>query len=304
MKYFADCFTCYMNQIHKALRLLKPNIGEMEIINAQKKMMEFIIKTDLDKYNNISFGTEVYNIVAQTLGIKDPYQELKKKYNQFALDMYPKIKQMVTKSKNPLFTAIQMSIMGNSIDFGASNYIDINKELIEIEENAKNGKLNIEELIQSIEKSKNILILGDNTGEIVFDKIMIEQILIDYPDKIIYYSVRSGPIINDSTIDDARFIGLDKICIVVETSASPGIVLEQSTPNFISIFKQTPLIISKGQGNFESIIDINTGNKDVYLLLKAKCMLMTYIFDLPLGSLILQKKNQSLILKCAQLKLS
>jgi uncharacterized protein with ATP-grasp and redox domains len=95
--------------------------------------------------------------------------------------------------------------------------------MTEIEENAKNGKLNIEELIQSIEKSKTILILGDNTGEIVFDKIMIEQITNDYPDKKIYYSVRSGPIINDSTIEDAEYIGLDKICTVLETSASPGI---------------------------------------------------------------------------------
>lgn len=304
MKYFADCFTCYMNQIHKALRLLDPDIEERRIVDAQKKMMEFIAKTDLDKTNNITFGTEVYNIVAQTLGVKDPYQELKKKYNQLALNLYPKIKQMVTKSKSPLSTAIKMSIMGNSIDFGASNSIDINKEMTEIEENAKNGKLNIEELIQSIEKSKTILILGDNTGEIVFDKIMIEQITNDYPDKKIYYSVRSGPIINDSTIEDAEYIGLDKICTVLETSASPGIILEQSKPEFISVFNRADLIISKGQGNFESIIDINTGNKDVYLLLKAKCMLMTYIFDLPLGSLILQKKNESLILKCAQLKLS
>lgn len=299
MRYFADCFTCYMNQIHKALRLLDPDIDERKIVNAQKKMMEFVAKTDLDNTNNISFGTEVYSIVAETLGVKDPYKELKRKYNQLALDLYPKIKNIVVKSNHQLKSAIQMSIMGNSIDFGASNTIDLDKELEEIEKNAKNGKLNIEELIQSINKSKIILILGDNTGEIVFDRILIEQILTEFSDKKIYYSVRSGPIINDSTMEDARFVGLDKICAIVETSASPGIIIDKSTTEFVKVFEEADLIISKGQGNFEAIVDIDTDDKDVYLLLKAKCMLMTYIFELPLGSLILQKKNNFLLNKCA-----
>jgi uncharacterized protein with ATP-grasp and redox domains len=299
MKYFADCFTCYMNQIHRALRLLSPGIEERKVVDAQHTMMKFISQCDLDKTNNISFGTEVYRVVAETLGVRDPYKTLKIKFNQIALDLYPKLILIVKNSKNHIFTAIQMSIMGNAIDFGTSEDINIEKELNALSKQDLGGKVNIDNFIQSIKKAKKILVIGDNTGEIVFDRIMIEQILEEYPNKQIYYAVRRGPIINDSTLEDAKFVGMDKICPIVETSASPGLIVNKSTQKFIETFNQADLIISKGQGNFEAIVDENTSWTEVYFLLKAKCKVMETIFHVPIGTLLLVKKDVNLIERAA-----
>ncbi|MHA1338551.1 MAG: damage-control phosphatase ARMT1 family protein [Promethearchaeota archaeon] len=319
MKVFSQCMSCMMQQIQTAMRLLKPNIKEYEIVEAQRKLMEYISKQDLKSVNNVLLGAKTYEIIANALNMEDPYKEQKKIYNDRALALYDKVVEWISqheqnngqilvddkdskqpsskniKLRNQLIIAIKASIIGNSIDFGTNSSINIEDEIEEIMHTELKGNVEIDEFINDLINSNKILIIGDNTGEIVFDKLFIEKLKLIFPQKQYVYAVRSGPIINDATIEDAEYIGMTKVCKVVQSSQTPGFIMELSSKEFKEEFESSDLLISKGQGNFESIIDENTSDKPVYFLLKAKCKLISEIFRVPLGSLLLARKTKELI---------
>ncbi|MHA1729621.1 MAG: damage-control phosphatase ARMT1 family protein [Promethearchaeota archaeon] len=296
MKIYAACMSCFINQIEKAIRLTAPGTPEKIIVDAQQKLMEEIVKMDLKNISNVVLAALAYQIVSKVTGLDDPYKKMKKKYNKIAMDMESLVRKLIKESDDPLITAVRCSILGNSVDLGSPHEINLEKEFRELRKSDLGGADNLKQFIKSLKNADKIMILGDNCGEIVFDKLFVEEILEIFPDKKIIYSVRRGPIINDATLLDAKLVGIDKICKIVETSATPGVILEKSTSEFIDEFNSADLILSKGQGNFEALIDTPT-ETEIYFLLKAKCNLMTRIFNLPLGSLILVRKNQELIEK-------
>ncbi|MFW9973373.1 MAG: ARMT1-like domain-containing protein, partial [Candidatus Odinarchaeota archaeon] len=129
-----------------------------------------------------------------------------------------------------------------------------------------------------------------NAGEIVFDKFFMKTIKEEYPVRILAV-VKGTPILNDATVEDAKFISLTDLVQVIESNDAPGIILSDSTAEFKEHFlKKDGVILSKGQGNFESLYDIEIPNKDIYYLLKAKCNLMERIFGVKIGDLIFKKK--------------
>jgi len=286
-----ECIGCLFNQMLRAFKLLKPDISREIVINAQKKLMNYLINIDIDNSASPVVGKTAYGIVAETLGLKDPYFQLKKKYNQLALEFYDEAKQIVNHSEDPLLKALIVAALGNTIDLAAQHKI----EIIEDIKNFSIENLVINDYIQfkkSLKKANLLLILGDNCGEIVFDKLLIETIQKIQPDLEVIYSVRSEPIINDITIEDAKMVGLDKLVKVVESSPTPGIDLNDSTEEFKYYFYlKGGVILSKGQGNFESLYKLPIPDQDVYYLLKAKCSLMERIFNVNLGDLIFKRKS-------------
>lgn len=122
---------------------------------------------------------------------------------------------------------------------------------------------------KKLENALNILIIGDNTGETIFDKVMIES----FPKVKITYAVRHEAIINDVTIKEAVASGLDKISNIVSTGCSaPGTILDECSEEFIDIYYNSDIIISKGQGNYEALSE-EKGN--IFFLLKAKCPMIS-----------------------------
>ncbi|MHA2038632.1 MAG: damage-control phosphatase ARMT1 family protein [Promethearchaeota archaeon] len=291
MKLEPECVGCIFNQVLKGLKLLRPNISREEIIFAQKKLMDFLLRFDI--HSNISpiLGKVAYSIISEVLNETDPYKDLKKEYNQLALNYYNEINKLIDNSADPVFQALIVSAIGNTIDFASQHEMDLisdiknfNQEDLVINDYA-NFKI-------SLRKAKSLLIIGDNAGEIVFDKLLIETLLSFYPNLEIIYVVREGPIINDATMEDAKFIGLTDLIQVVETSATPGVDIDSSPELFKEIFFQEgTMILSKGQGNFESLYDIEIPNKEIYYLLKVKCNLMERIFSATIGELIFTKET-------------
>ena len=282
---------CLLDQVFKAYGLLAPNTDTDEIIDTQKKVMRLI----LDNRNNNApfYGKIVYESIANSLSCDDPYSSIKKEYNDIALSYEAECMQLIQASSEPIKNALLISVIGNSIDFGAGQKIDLRKEI----SNLENYHLDIaavEELIANIKKAQSIFIIGDNCGEIVFDKLLIRYLKNQFPNKQFTYSVRDGPIINDATMDDAKYVGMDSVCNVVKSSQSPGVIFEESSVLFKRIMKDADLVISKGQGNFESLVDFKLLNPDqnFYFLLKIKCKLMEIIFKKPIGEYILiNQKN-------------
>jgi uncharacterized protein with ATP-grasp and redox domains len=253
--------------------------------------MEALLKINVNEWASPSTGKMVYKIISDILGVKDLYHSLKEEYNILALNYYDDVKKLVDSAKDPLFEAIIASALGNTLDPSAQHDIDLINDLNTF--NPKNLVINDYQKFQkSIENSIQMLILGDNAGEIVFDKLLIETLIRLHPELEIVYAVRDGPIINDATLEDAKFIGLIDIVKVIESPAAPGIEIWNASEEFREYFyRKGGIILSKGQGNFESIMDMDIPEKDVYYLLKAKCPVMEKLFGVNLGDLIFQKKR-------------
>jgi len=292
MKLEPECIGCLFDQILKAFKLLKPDISREIIISAQKRFMKHLINIDINKNSAPILGKIVYTIVAEVLGERDPYNSLKKRYNRLALQYYEEVKNLVENSKDALYKAILIAALGNTIDFASQHDINFISDIKNFEK--KKFIINdYKKFKESLEKTNHLLIIGDNCGEIVFDKLLIITIKTSYPDLKIVYSVRGAPIINDATIEDAKFVGITELVQVVESSHSPGVDIATSPKEFKKhFFKEKGVILSKGQGNFESLYGMEISQKDVYYLLKAKCNLMERIFGVKIGDLIFKKKTQ------------
>jgi len=221
-------------------------------------------------------GAIFQKIIQDVSGNRDLYKDAKDKSNRLAFDLYDKVKKKVRASKDKLLTAIESAIAGNIIDFGVKNSLNVEKELEKImsEENKMIKNENkiffaYDDFKNKLERSKKIIYLADNCGETVFDRVLIEEIQNLYPSVEVIYSVKEKPILNDALLEDAVFCGIDKICKTVSTgSVIPGTVLKLCSAEFLEIYKDADMVISKGQGNFESFVD---DNKPVFYLFMAKC---------------------------------
>jgi hypothetical protein len=270
---------------------VQPEISREKVISAQKKLMEYLIEVDINDTASPIIGKTAYGLVAETLGIKDPYYDLKKRYNKIALEFYEEARNIINEAKDPLLRALIISALGNTVDLATQHKIEFIDDMKTFsgDEFAINDYTHFK---PSLKNTEHLLILGDNCGEIVFDKLLIETIQKLLPELEIIYSVRSAPVINDVTLDDAEMIGLDKIVKVIESSPTPGVDLSTSTEEFRHYFyEKGGMILSKGQGNFESLYKLPIPQKEVYYLLKAKCVLMERIFQLSIGDLIFKRKT-------------
>ena len=293
MKLEPECVPCFFNQVFRAFKLLKPDISREIILETQKKLMEYLTSFDLEKRASPIIGKVVYNLVAEALGVKDPYASIKEQQNQLALQFYDEAKKIVNSTEDPLFEAIIVAALGNAIDLGTNHKIDFINDI----KNFTSDNLAIndyETFIQSLLNTDHLLILLDNAGEIVFDKLLVETLLKTFPELEITCSVRSAPIINDATLEDAKFVGLTDLVQVIEASGTPGIDLPNTTDEFKKhFFLKDGVILSKGQGNFESLHGMEIPDKEVYYLLKAKCSLMERLFSVKQGNIIFKRKTEN-----------
>jgi len=225
----------------------------------------------------------LYRLIREISGNQDPYKKLKESFNKLALDIYPDLSGRIKKASDPFEAAVRFAIAGNIIDSGAVHNLS-KSYIIETIEQGMSQKLsgNIEKLRIAINSANKILYLGDNTGEIVFDKLLIEQLPIDR----VTFVVRGYPVINDATLIDAKIAGLTDIVEVIDNgSDAPGTVLEDCSEEFIQHFSDADLIIAKGQGNYETL---SSTDKSIFFILKAKCPVIARNIGCEIGSLVIK----------------
>ena len=191
-------------------------------------------------------------------------------YNTVALDIADMLREekRVENSPSPFDTACRISIAGNIIDFSAGltlGYDEVRRSVEESLEKPLFG-VDIATLEEAVGKATNILFLVDNSGEIVFDRFLIEMLPLDRVTVV----VKGGPIVNDATMEDAVVAGLTDIVKVIDNGHdAQGTILSACSQPFLQAFEQADLIISKGQANFETLSDIR--DKRIFYLLRAKC---------------------------------
>lgn len=289
MRTYLDCIPCFFKQALEAARLAGASP------RTQKKIVNELAKV-LPKFPLASsppeMGRIVYGLVRKIAHKDDPYKKIKAKSNKFALRLYNKLKDKVRHSNDRLLTALELAIAGNIIDYGVKNSLDVDKELKRIlnEENKaiKNESkalFNYSEFKRALRDARTILYLGDNAGETVFDRILIEEIKRLHKNKRVIYAVKERPIINDALIEDAKKCGIDKVAEVISSGLdTPGTVLPFCSKKFLKIYKNADIIISKGQGNFEALSD---EKKAIFFLFMAKCPVVARDIGCNEGDIIL-----------------
>lgn len=287
MKTYLDCISCFFKQALDAAQLAGANKSTQKKILTQ--LSRAIIKFKLE-CSPPEMGKILYGLVRELTGKSDPFKELKQKSNKFALALYPRLKSKVEKSGDRLLASVELAIAGNIIDYGLRSSLNIAREIDKIfaEEDRiirKESKalFAYPAFKRNLKKAGRILYIGDNAGEVVFDKILIEEM----KGKEIIYVVRGGPIINDALAEDAAFCGIDKYARIVSSGCdAPGVILKFCSRKFRKIYQDAEFIISKGQGNFEAL---SAQRRPIFFLFKAKCPVVVKHLGCKLGDIILKR---------------
>ena len=277
-----DCIPCFVRQSLDAAR------HATEDHNIHERGMREVLRlaNDLDMSQSPpKIGQQIHRLVRELTGVDDPYRKVKKQFNNASLKLYSKMRKFIIDSDNPLNTAVRLAIVGNIIDFGVNGALqesDLEKAIRECL-TADFMDVQLNPFRQAVNDAIEILYLADNAGEIVFDRLLIEQL----PIEKITVAVRGSPIINDATMEDALLTGLPKMVEVIDNgSDAPGTILESCSGYFQERFEKADLIIAKGQGNYETLSDID---KNIFFILKAKCPVIAKDIGCEVGQMVFQK---------------
>ncbi len=279
MKTPLDCIACFYIQCLGALRHV--DIDEQQKRKVLNELGRQLERFSLDQPPPM-MGRTLHRLVKQQCPDGDPYADLKRRYLAHALELQPQLTRMVQEASDPLLTAAKLAIIGNVIDFGAQQQaIDLENEIQAL----CNQELTIcdyAELRRSLARAQTILYIADNAAEVVFDRLLLEQL----SGKSITFAVRGAPIINDATLEDAHAAGINRLATIITTGDdAPGILFDSCSKEFLDTYNRADLVIAKGQGNFETLSD---ETRPLCFLLMAKCAVLARHLNVPRNSLILK----------------
>jgi len=284
MRIYLDCIPCFVRQALDAARLATDDA------RIHEKVVRGVLRlaADLDMGQSPPvIGQQIHLMIRNMVASNDPYHSIKRKFNNIALNLYPELRKEIVGSKDRLETAVRLAIAGNIIDFGVSSIVnesDIHKA-ISASLTGDFDNVQLEDFRDSIGQAEQILYLADNAGEIVFDRLLIEQL----PYEKVTVVVKGSPVINDATTEDAEAAGLGHIVEVIDNgSDGPGTILQSCSQTFRSRFSNADLVIAKGQGNYETLSNVD---KNIFFIMKAKCPVIARDLDCEVGEMILRRSK-------------
>ena len=280
-----DCMPCYLVQCLSTLR--QANIDE----ETQQSVLEHICREMivLSSDRTPSFNSSLVLLRCYDLaGLIDPFGPAKQESNRHArqvLEDYP----FDPAAENALLVALKLAVAGNVIDLGIQSTYDIEGNLAEVMKNGLDEN-RVNEFAACLEQAQQILIIGDNSGEIVFDTALVKVMLAR--GKEVVYSVKGGPILNDATKQDAIESGMNQLVPVINTgNRFLGVEWRLCSEKFQEHYRQADLVIAKGQANYESLEGCEHAGNKTFFLLKAKCPVVATNLGVPLGDWVLRRNH-------------
>ncbi|MCK4981537.1 MAG: DUF89 family protein [Victivallaceae bacterium] len=265
MKITFDCIPCLIGHaIHVAKMVSDDDVVRHEII---KKTLADSVNLDLT-LTPPEQARLIHQMIKTASGVNDPYLEAKDLSTEFALKLMPDVRKKIKDSKNKFETIVRLVIAGNIIDYGAIRDFDLDtarKRIFEVFDMPIDLDA-VKLLEKSMDKAKKIFYMADNCGEAVFDRLLIER----YSDKITL-GVRGEPILNDITPREIKASELDIVPYVHTGDMTPGVSMRHSSEEFLDEMRSADLVISKGQGNYETL---NAYDKPIFFLLRIKCQII------------------------------
>ncbi len=284
MKTHPNCIPCFQRQVIQALGFVSDDFD----------LIESVLRRTVNHLSSVEWNTspflmanEVHHLVREELGGMDPYKEIKKKSNDLMMRKYDELEEVVQDSRNPIDTAIRLSIAGNIIDYGVMEEFDIESTIDDVLVNDFAVDQRVK-LLNSLDGRRYIWYIADNAGEIVLDKLLLETIFNHYDVEKVFFVVRGAPFINDATIDDAKYINLNKLDAIELIEWDIGYFgIKSDSKGFLKKFKPDETVISKGQGNYEAMSDID----GIFHMLMVKCPVVSTDIGVDKGSMVVWRKD-------------
>ncbi|RME68285.1 MAG: DUF89 family protein [Nitrospirae bacterium] len=283
LKVQLECIPCFFRQVVIAL---EPNgLTREEALEVARQCVRTAAELPWDR-TPAHTTTFVHRKIIELLD-RDPFEERKRRYNRLALELYPLLKQKVDNAPEPLEMALKVAVAGNVIDFGIFTERQI-EALLDRALDEPLYRFDLEGVRKALQNSDQVLYLLDNAGEVVFDRVLIE-VLRDMS-KEVTAVVKAEPVLNDATLEDALEAGLTEICTVIDNgSYGIGTILEWCSEEFRKLFYSSPVVISKGQGNLETLF---AEKREIFFLFQVKCEVVSRYLGVPKGQrLVLHKKE-------------
>jgi len=279
MRTYLECVACFVRQALDASSMVTDDVDVHERV--LRETLRLAADMPFDR-SPPWMGAQIHQALRKATGNDDPYRQAKQQVNAMALTLYPELKASIDSTPDPFTAAVRLAIAGNIIDLGCKSQLS-DEEVHHAIDNALHDPIDqsaIEDLRQAVNTAKEILYLADNAGEIVLDRLLIEQL----PTDRVALAVRGQPIINDATRADAEAAGLTELVEVFDNgSDAPGTILEACSKTFRDRFDRADLVIAKGQGNYETLSSVD---HNIYFLLKAKCVVIARDIGCPVGQMV------------------
>jgi len=283
MELFLECLPCLLRQTLEAARMATPDEA------VQAAIMDEAMQV-LTRYRTYGcapeLAAEIHEVVRRRTGQADPYEEVKSRDIAAALRLEPLLQRFAATGPDPLLQALKVSATGNVMDSALYSDLDI-EACVADELQMPFAVSDLAALAADLQGARTVLIVGDNAGEAVFDKILAEELSSHCE---VAFAVRDRPIINDVTAREAHDVGMGAHATIVSTGcAAPGAILDSCSQGFLRLFDQADIVISKGQGNFEAL---SGAERRIYFLLKAKCPRLADALGVDLGEYVLKLSAQ------------
>ncbi len=277
MKANLECIPCFLRQALRAAKL--SNIDDDTKETMLREVMHTLINENWRK--TPPELAHVAHRVVRKYARGDPYAHIKKESNDIALSLYPKLKKIVDNSEDPLYTAVKLAIAGNILDFGALESFDLEDTINRV----LSQKLRYDDyplFVSKLKTANTILYFADNAGEIVFDKLLIETMrrIKNYR---VTFVVKAGPIINDATIDDAKYVSLENVVDEFRFITNGEVGVERNSPEVKKWIEEHDVVISKGQGNYEGLSEF----RGIFYMLMVKCPVVARDVQAAVGDVVL-----------------
>jgi damage-control phosphatase, subfamily I len=278
------CLPCIVQQAYTFSQMVGITDRETQKKILYDTMNKILIHKDIKTAAH--FSAILQSIVGAYTNVDEVLRNKKTNNLREVMKYVNYLTHMIDGAPDKLEIAIRAAIAGNTIDLGANPDFNIENEINRI--TSKNIDLVvIHKFRDEFEQAETILIIGDNYEEALFDKLLVTQLL---PKKIIY-AVRSKEIMNDITMDDAIHLELNKLCKVIESGSTiTGLDIEMCTDEFLEIYDSADIVIAKGQGNYETLLD---AKRPIYFMFKVKCKVIADMCGHPIGTSMIYYQNGS-----------
>lgn len=269
-----ECLSC---TCEKYLEKYPDNISKAEKVEYMQKVMALMANLPMTAAVPVVVR-EIDRLRVKMFGKGDDYAAIKKHFNAVMMEKVPRFKQQIASADDPIKMALQLSMIGNYIDFGVMKEVDEDKlnALLDQAVEKEIEEETYQQLRKDLAKSKKLLFLTDNCGEIVLDKLLLEEIKMWYPKLSVTVMVRGGETLNDATREDAGQVGMAEVAEVVDNGNDiAGTWLPEMAEEARAIFEEADVMIAKGQANFETL---RCCGKNIYYLFLCKCHIFSDMF--------------------------
>ncbi len=276
-----ECIPCFVRQAEEAVALSTRNPAMRETILRQ--ILHAMADADWSETPPV-IAQRLHRIIRKETGESDPYRQVKDRMNVLALEALPCCVESISRAPDPQEAVLRVAVAGNLLDSGAKIQIqpeNVPHMLATLWERPLAGDPH--ELFLAAENAERILYLADNAGEIVFDRLLLNFL----PIEKVTLAVRGKPVLNDALREDAALAGFEGLIPVIDNgSDAPGTALEDCSEEFRAHFDQADLIISKGQGNYETLSSVHA---PIFFLFTVKCPIVAAQTGEPTGTMVAKK---------------